>query len=110
MAKLTLTPQQTVVQPLGAYGLGLCTHVGRQQDPHHREKPDICVAPAADGYRGDHEHVRIPVEDMVEVVPFDGALSGQFGYLPVERIEVSGQKDRVVQGIGLQEFLLLEAL
>ena len=94
--------QEARVETGRADGLGLGSHVGGQQDPHESQHTEVRVAPvSAERNTADHEHVGVPVEDVVQVVPLGAGLAGQLGHLAVQGVEVPGHYDH--QGPDKQE-------
>lgn len=86
--------EQAVVQPLRPHRLGLGAHVRGQKHPDDGEEADPRVpAPPAHGDGGDHEHVGVAVEDVVEVVPLGRGPAGELGDFPIEGVEVARDED-----------------
>ena len=82
--------EQAGVEPRGPYRLGLGAHVGRQEHADEGQHAEVRVAPrGAERYAADHEHVGVPVEDVVEVVALGAGLAGELGHLAVEGVEVA---------------------
>jgi len=83
-----------VVSP-DADRLRLRPHVGGEQHPEDREQPEREVpAEGAEGDAGEHEDVRVPVEDMVEEVASQAGLPRHLRHLPVKRVEERVEEDK----------------
>lgn len=82
-------PEQTRVQPGGPYGLSLGAHVRREQHTHQSQHAQVRVAPCgAERHPSDHEHIRVPVEDVIQVVALGSRFARELGDLSVQCVEV----------------------